>query len=155
MEALARRKEEAPDPELARQKLRLWIQMLKAVRHIENDLREGLRLNYATTLPRFDAMAMLDRAPEGLKLTQLSEQMMVSNGNVTGIINRLEEDGLVVRTGVEGDRRASVVRLTPEGKALMTEMAAEHLAWIDRLMAPLDEADVARGIAMMIELRRG
>lgn len=142
------------DPDLARQRLRLWLHMLKTVRHMEAELRERLRCDFATTLPRFDAMAMLDREPQGLTLSQLSQRLMVSNGNVTGIIARLVADGMVEREALAGDRRAIVVRLTPMGLEAMAQMAAAHLGWIDGLMAATDEADIARTMAVMIEIRR-
>lgn len=141
------------DPELARQRLRLWLQMLKSVRHLEGTLRERLRTGYDTTLPRFDVMAMLDRESDGLKMSDLSERLMVSNGNATGIVARLVEDGLVERGGMKNDRRASVVRLTPAGRELMSRLAADHLLWIDELMSMLPEADIARTISVMINLR--
>ena len=142
-----------PDPDLARQRLRLWLHMLKTVRHIEGELRDRLRA-HDTTLPRFDAMAMLDRTPEGLTLSQLSSRLMVSNGNVTGIIARLGADGMVERAGLAGDRRACLVRLTPQGRAAMALMAQAHLSWIDLLMTDTNEADIARTMAVMIELRK-
>lgn len=142
------------DPEGARQRLRLWLQMLKSVRHVESALRERLREDYATTLPRFEVLALLDRRPAGLRMSELSRQLMVSNGNVTGIVDRLEEEGLVARAPVAGDRRATLARLTPAGRALMDEMVATHAGWIDALLGGLDEAEVARAIAMMIEIRR-
>ena len=144
----------AADPEIARQRLRLWLQMLKSVRHVEAVVRERLRQDYTTTLPRFDVLAMLDRRPAGLRMSELSRQLMVSNGNVTGIVDRLEQEGLVSREAVAGDRRATLVRLTAQGKALMDEMVTAHAGWIDELLGGLDEAEVARAIATMIEIRR-
>lgn len=145
---------EPADLQLARQRLRLWLQMLKAVRHVENDLREKLRANYDTTLPRFDVLAALHSAPDGLKMGDLSQQLMVSNGNVTGIIDRLVKEGLVARNPVETDRRAFLIKITPKGAALMEEMADAHLAWIDDLFDTVSEPDVARGIAIMLDLRQ-
>lgn len=141
------------DTDLAKQRLRLWLHMLKSVRHVESALRDRLRAAYDMTLPRFDVMAMLDRMPEGVNLSRLSEGLMISNGNVTGIVTRLVADGLVERVAVEGDRRATSARLTAEGKSLMSRMAADHLLWINELLGPLDEADTVRAIAIMIELR--
>lgn len=142
------------DDDLARQRLRLWLHMLKSVRHMEQGLRERFRGEYAMTLPRFDVMALLDRMPDGANMSQISDGLMISNGNVTGIVARLADDGLVERIAAPGDRRATTVRLTPEGRALMDRMAHDHLGWIDGMMAGLDEADIARGIALMIEMRK-
>ncbi len=142
-----------PDGHLSRQRLRLWLQMLKAVRFVESDLRERLRQGYDMTLPRFDVLAALHGAPEGLKMTELSQQLMVSNGNVTGIVDRLVADGLAERETVETDRRAFRVRITGKGAALMAEMTARHLSWIDELFADVTEADAARGISIMLDVR--
>ncbi|MTH79968.1 MarR family transcriptional regulator [Paracoccus aestuariivivens] len=138
---------------LGKQRLRLWLQMLKAVRHVESDLRERLRSGYDMTLPRFDVLAALLAAPEGLKMTELSQQLMVSNGNVTGIVDRLVSDGLAERETVESDRRAFRVRISEQGAIQMREMAAQHLSWIDELFADVSEADAARGISIMLDIR--
>ncbi|MGG7566771.1 MarR family winged helix-turn-helix transcriptional regulator [Rhodovulum sp. DZ06] len=141
------------DLALARQRLRLWLQMLKAVRYVENDLRERLRANYDMTLPRFDVLAALHAAPEGLKMGDLSQQLMVSNGNVTGIVDRLTREGLAERNPVATDRRAFLIKITPKGAALMDDMAAAHLSWIDGLFENVPEGDVARAISIMLDLR--
>jgi len=141
------------DAPLSKQRLRLWLQLLKATRHVENRLRENMRNSFATTLPRFDVLAMLDRAPEGLRMSDLSARLMVSNGNVTGIIDRLVKDGLVVRVPIEGDRRATLVRLTQKGREAFAEMAATHEAWVNELFAPLGRDDIERAIEMLALLR--
>ena len=141
------------DTATAQQRLRLWLQMLKAVRYVENDLRERLRQGYDMTLPRFDVLAALLAAPEGLRMTELSQQLMVSNGNVTGIVDRLVADGLAERETMETDRRAFRVRITEKGGQLMREMTARHRDWIDELFAEVTEADAARGISIMLDIR--
>jgi DNA-binding MarR family transcriptional regulator len=143
-----------PVPQLAgepasKERLRLWLRLLKTVRQVENGLRARLRAEFATTLPRFDVLAMLDRAREGLTMSALSGRLMVSNGNVTGIVDRLVEDGLVIRVSVAGDRRATRVRLTPRGVEAFAAMAARHEAWVDELLAPLD-AEEARLVAGLV-----
>ncbi len=141
------------DEHLARQRLRLWLQMLKAVRHVEGTLRERLRSGYDTTLPRFDVLAALHAAPEGMKMSELSQQLVVSNGNVTGVVDRLVADGLAERQTVESDRRAFRVLITPAGRTLMDEMVAEHLRWIDGMFSEISETDAARGISIMLDIR--
>ena len=100
----------------SKERLRLWLRFLKASRTIEATLRENLRTEFNTTLPRFDVMAALSRFEKGLKMSQLSGVLRVSNGNVTGIVDRLTEDGFLIRVPVSGDRRASLVRMTQRGK---------------------------------------
>lgn len=135
------------------QHLRLWLQMLKAVRSIESLLRERLREDFGTTLPRFDVLATLYGIPEGLKMSQLSQHLVVSNGNVTGVVEKLVGEGLLERTNVETDRRAFLVRITPKGRILMDEMTARHREWVHDYMGCVTEADAARAISIMIDIR--
>ena len=94
----------------AKDRLRLWLRLLRLSRHVDAHLRDRLRVEFKTTLPRFDVMAALSRHPEGLKMSQLSGVLRVSNGNVTGIADRLAEEGLVERVPVPRDRRAMTLR---------------------------------------------
>ena len=112
------------------QELRLWLRLLACSQLIEKRVRAQLRERFDTTLPRFDLMAQLERHPEGLKMKELSQRLMVTGGNVTGITDQLVAEGLVERMGVEGDRRAFLVRLTPEGRETFERMAVEHEQWI-------------------------
>lgn len=138
---------------LARQRLRLWLQMLKAVRHVENSLREKLRSGYDTTLPRFDVLAVLHANPDGMKMSELSQHLVVSNGNVTGVVDRLVSEGLVDRQTFASDRRAFLVQITEKGRHLMDEMTTEHLGWVDEMLRDVSEADAARGISIMLDIR--
>ena len=118
----------------AKMRLRLWLRLLKVSRRIEAELRENLRSEFASTLPRFDVMAALSRYDGGLKMSELSGVLRVSNGNVTGIVDRLVADRIVVRVSVPGDRRASVVRLTQKGRDEFSRQADAHEGWIDQLL---------------------
>ena len=122
---------------LSKERLRTWLKLLKATRGIEAELRERMRREWGTTLPRFDAMAALHRAEGGLTMSEISGALRVSNGNVTGIVDRLVEDGAARREAVAGDRRASCVRLTEEGRRAFEAMAQVHEAWVDELLSPI------------------
>jgi DNA-binding MarR family transcriptional regulator len=119
------------------QSLRLWLRLLTCTNQIEIGIRHNLQARFGTTLPRFDLMAQLERAPEGLKMSELSQRMMVTGGNVTGVTDGLEKDGLVVREVDSSDRRVFRVRLTAEGGRQFRRMAAEHEQWIIDLFGPL------------------
>jgi len=123
--------------------LRLWLRLLTCTQIVEKQVRTQLRERFDTTLPRFDLMAQLERAPEGLKMNELSRRMMVTGGNVTGITDQLVAEGLVDRVDVEGDRRAYRVRLTPKGRKLFHEMAHQHEGWIVEAFSGLTDKDVA------------
>lgn len=125
-----------------KQKLRLWLRLLRTSRSIEAELRRRFSAEFATTLPKFDVMAALSRAPNGMKMSELSRHLMVSNGNVTGIVERLVADESVERLARAGDRRATFVRLTGKGLTRFAAMAAAHAGWIDAILAPLSSAEV-------------
>lgn len=126
----------APDDHHA---LRLWLRMLTCCNLIESEIRSRLRTEFDTTLPRFDLMAQLQRAPKGMKMGELSRRMMVTNGNITGITDQLEKEGLVMRTKVETDRRSSVLKLTPHGRRVFGRMARAHESWVKGMFTDLPE----------------
>jgi DNA-binding MarR family transcriptional regulator len=123
--------------------LRLWLRLLTCTQLIEKQVRSHLRAQFDTTLPRFDLMAQLERAPDGMKMKELSRRMMVTSGNITGITDQLVAEGLVERMDVEGDRRAYLVRLTPQGREQFNTMARQHEQWIVEAFAALGERDIA------------
>lgn len=124
------------------EELRLWLRLLTCTQLVERDLRTRLREEFETTLPRFDLMAQLERVPGGLRMSELSRRMMVTGGNVTGITDQLEAEGLVERVAVEGDRRAFCVRLTPAGRKQFKAMAERHEGWIVGAFAGLSSSDI-------------
>ncbi len=122
-------------------RLRLWIRLLRASRLIESVARERLKTQFGATLPRFDVMAALYRKPDGMLMSEISRFLMVSNGNVTGIVDRLVSDGLVVRSQRNGDRRTSFISLTRKGRSAFGEMAAAHESWVDELLGGVPVRD--------------
>jgi len=131
----------APPRPIGKQRLRLWLRLLRATRAIESRLRERLRVRFATTLPQFDVMAALARQAAGITMGELSRMLIVSNGNVTGIVERLVADGLVARQPAAGDRRSFLVRLTPKGRAHFAALARAHQDWVNRMLADFGEAE--------------
>lgn len=124
-------------PQHHRAELRLWLRLLTCATLIEAEIRRRLRESFNTTLPRFDLMAQLERAPDGVLLGELSRRMMVSNGNVTGLVERLVQERLIERQVSERDRRAALVRMTEHGRAVFEEMAAAHSDWVAELLSEL------------------
>lgn len=128
--------------DLSKRRLKLWIRLLGVTRTAENRLRDYLRVTHDTTLPRFDVMAALWRRREGVTMSELSRMLLVSNGNATAVVDRLEAEGLVRRSPSETDRRTVFVALTETGAAAFEQLAAGHEAEVDRLFATLAEADI-------------
>src|SRR5690242_8009668 len=117
--------------------LRLWLRLLTCTTLIEGEVRRRLRMEFDVTLPRFDLMAQLDKTPDGMTLGELSSRMMVSNGNVTGLVERLVADGLLARKPAPNDRRAQIVRLTAAGRRAFGAMARAHEGWILEMLTGL------------------
>ena len=115
--------------------LRLWLRLLTCTTLIEGEIRSRLRAAFDMTLPRFDVMAQLDKAPSGMTLGELSQRMMVSNGNVTGLVERLVAQGLLERRASPNDRRAQLVSLTGDGRRAFRAMARTHENWIAEIFA--------------------
>jgi len=120
-----------------RSSVRLWLRLLSCAMAIEKDVQRRFSARGAT-LARFDVLAALDRSRQGMTMGALSRALLVSNGNVTQLVQKLARDGLVRMTTSPADRRASIVRLTPKGRAEFGGLAAAHHDWIDALVAGMD-----------------
>ena len=118
--------------------LRLWLRLLSCTMTIEKRVQRDLVDNFDTTLARFDVLAALDRHPDGLTMSALSQLMLVSNGNATQLVQKAARDGLVAVAPAPGDRRSSIVSLTPAGRANFDTLATAHRGWIGALFAGLD-----------------
>jgi len=134
--------------------LRLWLRLLACTNQIENRVRQSLQATFDTTLPRFDLMAQLERAPEGLRMSELSQRMMVTGGNVTGVTDGLVKEGLVVREVDATDRRVFRVRLTAEGQRQFSRMASEHERWVIDLFGVLSTKHKMQLLELLGELKR-
>jgi DNA-binding MarR family transcriptional regulator len=142
-------------PSVSKQRLRLWIRLLRAARAIEGEIRERLRKEFAITLPQFDVMAALARREQGINMTELSRMLMVSNGNVTGIIDRLAAEKLVLRQAPANDRRSFIVRLTPKGATHFSTIAKAHETWVDELLSEFDAVEAEALIGHLGTLTKG
>lgn len=135
------------------QALRVWLRLLACTTRIEDQIRQRLRQDFGTTLPRFDLMAQLERHPDGLSMRELSRRLMVTGGNVTGITDQLEAEGLVLREPHPNDRRSVTVRLTPTGRRQFKRMAATHEGWIVELLAGWSADEKAQVHALLAGLK--
>ena len=149
MSTVARLRTQSGSPPLSKQRLRLWLRLLRASRAIEAKLRGRLRTTFDITLPQFDVMAALARHDDGMTMTELSRELMVSNGNVTGIIDRLVTEKLVLRKALAEDRRTIIVRLTPKGASQFDEMAKIHEQWVDDMLGDVGDAEAATMIGRL------
>jgi DNA-binding MarR family transcriptional regulator len=134
--------------------LRLWLRLLTCSQLIERHVRSRLRSRFGITLPRFDLMSQLERHAEGLKMNELSRRMMVTGGNVTGIVDQLVKEGLVERVVEPADRRAFRVRLTRAGDKAFAEMARAHEEWVVELLARLGRRDSDALMQLLARLKQ-
>lgn len=133
--------------------LRLWLRLLRCANLVEGEIRRRLRQDFDTTLPRFDLLSQLDRHRGGLTLTALSNRMMVSNGNLTGLVERLVKDGLIERRPDPDDGRSTRVVLTAAGKKHFDAMTPAHEAWVNAMLAGLNADDIHHLHALLGKLK--
>ncbi|MGS0753849.1 MarR family winged helix-turn-helix transcriptional regulator [Roseateles sp. GG27B] len=135
------------------QALRIWLRLLSCTLRVEGVVRQRLRRDFATTLPRFDLLAQLERHPQGLAMRELSERLMVTGGNITGITDQLETEGLVVRAAHASDRRSFSVKLTPAGRRQFKRMASTHEQWIVELLSGWTAEEQAQVYGLLAGLK--
>lgn len=154
MNQLASSSEKLEGTEEHRVKLRLWLRMLSCSTRISKTIANRLRENFDTTLPRFDVMSALDRAENGLTMGELSSWLLVSNGNVTGVVARLVTDGLVQRRASPSDRRVLYVSLTPKGRETFAHWVAAHDLWIEELLGGVSGGEIEQLMKLLSNLKK-
>ena len=130
-------------------RLRLWIKLLRVTRETEAALRENLRTQFGSTLPRFDVLATLYRYKDGMTMSALSKVLLVSNGSTSVVVDRLVKEGLIERSPVPGDRRALSVSLTSKGKKQFLEQAIEHEEWLNNLLSGISMKQASQIIKIL------
>ncbi len=155
--SVARRASAPPAATDTHASLRVWLRLLACTTVVEGTVRSRLRDEFGITLPRFDVLAQLEAAARddvrGLTMSELSRRLMVTNGNLTGLIERLVEEGLVHRAASTTDRRSQIVRLSAAGRRALDAMAPQHEQWIDEMFAGLSADDREQLYALLGKLR--
>ena len=134
--------------------VRVWLRLLACTNLVEGRVASALREAFDTTLPRFDFLSQLERNAAGLRMTEISQRMMVTGGNITRIADGLAAEGLITRTVAPGDRRASIVKLTAPGRRAFAEMARHHESWVVTMFAGLTENERTQLFALLAKLKR-
>ena len=135
-----------------KQNLRIWLKMLSSTGKVEKHVRSRLREDFETTLPRFDVLAELYRRPNGVTMGELSSMLMVSNGNLTGLANRLQQDGLILKAPMPTDKRTHLLYITREGKSRFEEMAKEHEAWVGEFFKNFKDEELAQLLTLLSKI---
>jgi DNA-binding MarR family transcriptional regulator len=133
--------------------LRVWLRLLTCTNLLDNEVRTRLKHTADTTLPRFDILAQLERHDGPMSMGELSKRLMVSNGNVTGLVDRLAGEGMVSRTPSPGDRRVQMVSLTAEGSKSFAKIADDHRQWVGEMMAGLTAEEMTKLYGLLARLK--
>jgi DNA-binding MarR family transcriptional regulator len=142
---------DAPDHDA----LRLWLRLFTCSTMISQHVGSALKRDFGSSLPRFDLLAQLDRASDGLRMGELSERTLSTGGNITWLVRALEAEGLVTRRVADTDRRAAIVRLTPAGRRHFATMARAHERWITTLLSSLSASERKTLYALLGAVKRG
>jgi len=141
----------APEAHL---EIRIWLRLLACASRIETVLQRKVASAFGISLARFDLLAQLERAGGVLTMTDASKHMMVTNGAITGLVDRLAQEGFVIREPHAKDRRTILVRLTEQGRSRFLAMAREHESWTVSLLSGLEAADKKQLLANLGALKR-
>jgi DNA-binding MarR family transcriptional regulator len=133
--------------------IRIWLRLLACANRIETALQRRIVSAFGISLARFDLLAQLERAGGALTMTDASRRMMVTNGAVTGLVDRLAQEGFVIREPHASDRRTILVRLTEQGRSRFLAMAREHESWTVSLLAGLEASDKKQLLANLGALK--
>ncbi len=140
---------------MSKRRLKMWIRLLGVTRAAENHLRQFLRTKHDTTLPRFDVMAALFRRRDGVTMSELSRMLLVSNGNATAVVDRLERNGLARRTISRTDRRTIYVALTAKGLKQFETLAADHEREVNSVFDQLNETELETVTLVLKNMGKG
>lgn len=145
------RQQELPD---SKRHLRAWLGLLGCFTSLERGIRRRLIDGFDTTLPRFDILTALASFPDGLTMSRLARLLMVSNGNVTGVVRRLKHDRLVKTKPLETDKRTQFVTLTPKGQTEWLKMSRAYEEIIDEILGELSANDLDSLIARLAKVQK-
>jgi DNA-binding MarR family transcriptional regulator len=134
-------------------RLRVWLRLLACTREVETEIRSRLRTDFETTLPRFDVLAQLEPHKNGITMGELSTRLKVTSGNVTGLIDAMEQDGLVARKEHRTDRRSTLLLATAKGRRFFLAVAPIHHAWIGEMMAGVSRAELVALLDLLDKMR--
>lgn len=135
----------------ARERIGMWLRVARVYNLAMRELRDSLRGD--CTMPQFDTLAQLARHDRGLTFRELSELLLVTAGNLTGIVDRLEREKFVKRKTNPKDRRETFIVLTEKGKAFCDEVIPRHEQAIMKLFEGVNDKVVESVRRGMLEVQ--
>jgi DNA-binding MarR family transcriptional regulator len=125
-------------------RMRVWLALLGCFTSVERTLRQRFARDFQSGLARYDVLTALEQFPDGLTMGQLAAKVMVTKGNITGVVGRLEEGGYIVRRTSSQDRRVQLVTLSGDGQALWKEMHVAYRDVVEFALQGVSEADARK-----------
>ena len=152
----ARRKTETP--RLSRQsaerdELKAWFRLLLIHKVLSKKIGTRFRTQFDISTARFDTLAQLHAAGGESTIGELSAQLMVTSGNVTGVIDGMAADKLVERRPHETDRRSIIISVTPEGRNLFAKVRTAMSKWMGEAMADMTDGEIEQLIKLSGKLK--
>jgi DNA-binding MarR family transcriptional regulator len=120
--------------------IRAWVQLVRAYQRIVRRLEQALD-ERGVSLSQFEVVAHVYFGG-GITQSELAQRLLVTKGNVCGLIDRLEAAGVVVRRSDPADRRANRLLLTPHGVALLADTLPTHLSIIEEMLGGLKGSEL-------------
>lgn len=125
--------------ERQRESLKLWIELIRYSSKLEQIIDDKLRQNYSQNISRFDVLSQLAREEKyGLSVGELAARLIASKGNITGLIDRMQKDGLINKSSRPEDRRSYIITITEKGSQIFTEMAGNNALWVEEALKAID-----------------
>ena len=132
---------------------RTWLSLVRCFSSIERVLMQHFADEYNSSLPRYDVLTALALSPGGLTMGELASMLMVTKGNITGVVRRLKTDGLVRKVTSKVDRRVQSVTISAKGKRLWDKMHADYDRIISEILSGQSNKDL-RALARFLEQTR-
>ncbi|MFY9291527.1 MAG: MarR family transcriptional regulator [Methylorubrum rhodinum] len=140
-----------PEPSTEPDPLRVWFRFIRLSRRVTAAVAAELR-GTGLSIPQFDVLSTLSER-EGLTQQELAGRLYVTKGNVSGLIDRLVEAGLVERRPIPGDRRSHALHLTPTGAALAARGIDAQAAYVARTLGQIDPSELETFEALVLKWR--
>ena len=139
----------------SRNSLRLWLHLFKCAKQLEQEMSDRFRESYSSSFSRFDVLAHLSEAGKaGLSTSLLAARLLASKGNITRLLDRMEDDGLLERKLAKEDRRVSIIYLSAQGAELLERMAADHEAWALEVFETIAASEKEELLRLLLQIRK-
>lgn len=136
-----------------RDSLRLWLQLITLTTVVEKKIRRNFKTEFETTLPRFDIMATLERSGQKMTMGELTKRLLVSKGNVTGVVASLEKQGLLKRERDLDDKRTHYLSLTVKGRREFEAQAKAHQGWVNDYFSGMEMGELSVMVEQLSRLK--